>query len=135
MGDDDSEGNPLEDDLPETVEILVLSQIRANLLRMIQNWEDSGQGDCGFQRQNVDVDEERSVSSTINDSVFGTLANRTQEALDCRENFLNGLPIWYLYFWEQADKFNFLSSCLQRLSDGTSPSDGGMVISDAGLSG
>jgi hypothetical protein len=39
----------------------ILSQIRANLLRMIQNWEDSGQGNCGYQRQCDNEEEQRAL--------------------------------------------------------------------------
>lgn len=125
----------------------VISTIRANLLRTIQNWEDSGQGDCGRRRQesNDEDDELAGGQSVLSDSTptvpqtiyrkaFGSLDSRPQEALDSRENFLNGLPTWYLYFWEQADKFQLLSSCLQRLPEETSPLDGGQVISEPGLS-
>lgn len=102
-----------------------LSSIRSVLLRMIQNWEESGQGDGG-RRRIIDTEElveevtrgeelptEISIHSEIN---WGALEGRTQEALDNRANFLQGQPSWYLYFWELADSFQLLASTVQRLS-------------------
>ena len=81
-----------------------LSTIRVTLLRIIEKWEQSGQGDGGMH-------EERDAST------FGSLEGRSQEALDSRENFLGGSPSWCLYFWEAADMFQLLQATLQRLSD------------------
>ena len=93
-----------------------LSSIRVALLRIIERWEQSGQGNGG---RNEDEDGEPA-------SLFGRLEGRSQEALDNRENFLGGNPSWYLYFWETTDMFQLLDSTLNRFSDSvgaTSASD------------
>ena len=95
-----------------------ISSIRVTLLRIIEKWEQSGQGDGGM----YDESEEPQQSSN-----WGTLEGRAQEALDCRENFLGGAPSWYLYFWEMADKFQLLDSTLQRLRDGVGAPDSNAV--------
>lgn len=83
-----------------------LSSIRVSLLRIIERWEQSGQGDGG---RNDDGEGEPS-------SQWGKLEGRPQEALDNRENFLGGNPSWYLYIWEITDTYQLLDSTLQRLS-------------------
>ena len=85
-----------------------LSTIRVTLLRIIDRWEQSGQGDGG---RVPDDDGELPAG-------WGKLEGRTQEALDNRANFLNGAPSWYLYFWELADKYQLLVSTLQRFKEG-----------------
>lgn len=60
-----------------------ISSIRVTLLRIIEKWEQSGQGDGGT----YDESEEPQLSSS-----WGKLEGRAQEALDCRENFLGGAP-------------------------------------------
>lgn len=85
-----------------------LSGIRVSLLRMIERWEQSGQGDGGRSESNYG---EQSFG-------WGQLEGRSQEALDRRENFLGGNPSWYLYFWEITDMYQLLDSTLQRLSEG-----------------
>ena len=58
------------------------------LKRGIAHWERSGQGDGGYLE---DEDKEEDVEGVEkNIPVFGTLANRTQRALDSREDFLRG---------------------------------------------
>jgi hypothetical protein len=84
-----------------------LSNIRATMLRIIDKWEQSGQGDGG---RVAEPDQERPAG-------WGKLDNRTQEALDNRANFLGDSPSWYLYFWEAADKYQLLGSTLQRLCE------------------
>ena len=83
-----------------------LSNIRATLLRIIDKWEQSGQGDGGRM---ADLEADRPQG-------WGTLEGRTQQALDNRANFLGDAPSLYLYFWEAADKYQLLGSTLQRLN-------------------
>jgi hypothetical protein len=83
-----------------------LSNIRATLLRIIDKWEQSGQGDGG---RLMDMDGDCPVG-------WGTLEGRSQHALDTRANFLGDAPTWYLYFWEAADRYQLLATTLQRLS-------------------
>ena len=118
-----------------------LSALRAKLLGVISRWETSGQGDGGrhneenedndMELQNEGEDEGEddvvvplfvsgisipgSVSATDKDG-WGTLEGRPQCALDSRENFLQGNPSWYLYFWEMADTYQLLDSTMQRLN-------------------
>ena len=84
-----------------------LSTIRVTLLRIIDRWEQSGQGDGGRHAEAV---------SEI-PGAWGSLEGRSQEALDNRANFLGGSPTWYLYFWEMADRYQLLDSTLQRFSE------------------
>jgi hypothetical protein len=83
-----------------------LSSIRATLLRIIDKWEQSGQGDGGRASA---MDDDRPTG-------WGNLEGRSQQALDNRANFLGDAPTWYLYFWEAADKYQLLATTLQRLS-------------------
>ena len=76
---------------------------------MIDQWEQSGQGDGGRAAD--------SSGDDLRPSGWGSLEGRTQEALDSRANFLNGSPSWYLYFWELADEYQLLGSTLQRLKE------------------
>jgi hypothetical protein len=114
-----------------------LSSIRSVLLRMIQNWEESGQGDGGRSRlldteevvdQVTRGEEVPSEISTHSEICWGALEGRTQEALDNRANFLQGQPSWYLYFWELADSFQLLDSTVQRLSNEVGAADGSVTV-------
>jgi hypothetical protein len=114
-----------------------LSSICSVLLRIIQYWEESGQGDGGRRRfvdteEVVDIvsrgGEEAPLEIEIPDGVcWGALDGRTQEALDNRGNFLQGQPSWYLYFWELADSFQLLNSTVQRLSGSVGAADGSVA--------
>ena len=88
-----------------------LTNIRVILLRIIDKWEQSGQGDGGRFPGRDEEEEEDDESPS-----WGKLEGRSQEALDNRANFLGGSPPWYLYFWEMADRYQLLTSTLQRLS-------------------
>ena len=105
------------------------TSIRSDLLRIISNWEMSGQGDGGRENEDAPVDDEdgRSLSVTSPTSIDidemppaaigGNLCNRPPRALDNRAAFLNGRPPYLLYFWEVADTHQLLASSLQRLSN------------------
>lgn len=96
-----------------------LSSMRVTLLRIIEKWEQSGQGDGG----RADETEEEQLFR------WGQLEGRPQEALDTRENFLCGNPSWYLYLWEITDTYQLLDSTLQRLSEGVGASDATSIAS------
>jgi len=98
-------------------------------LRMIQNWEESGQGDGGRRREVNTAEEIPSENSNENEIHWGALEGRTQEALDNRANFLRGQPSWYLYYWEDTDSFQRLDYTVQRLSTDVGASDGSVVSS------
>jgi hypothetical protein len=118
----------------------ILASFRSDLIRIINNWERSGQGDGGIeaesQNDNLLVVEDDSTSSSSssssslqiddNDSTrrnIGVLRQRSARALNNRAAFLNGRPSYLLYFWEIADKYQLLQSTLQRLNNSTGASD------------
>jgi hypothetical protein len=105
-----------------------ISSMRADLSRMIQNWELSGQGDCSIPagQGNDDDDDGLSLPKSVGSDdfpetpvkpAFGNLAGRTPHALNSRQIFLNGLPSYLLILWEMADDHQLLSSTLQRLDN------------------
>ncbi|KAI2489342.1 hypothetical protein MHU86_25255 [Fragilaria crotonensis] len=119
---------------PQKVED-TLASIRSSLLRIIQNWERSGQGEGG-RHAGTDDDEEQDGREESDDpeefiifdtsSVrFGSLSrtSRSECALQNRAAFLCGKPSYLLYFWEVADRHQLLQSALQRLDDDVGASD------------
>jgi hypothetical protein len=105
-----------------------LSSMRADLIRIIQNWEKSGQGDSGVPSSDDDGSTS-SGPSAGNTSTFGQLNNRSAAALDTRANFLNGRPPYLLILWELADSHHLLASTVQRLDNSTSAVDAGSTPS------
>ena len=101
-----------------------IANIRRELLEIIKNWEQSGQGDGGI---GYDSDDDDIVDSPT--AGFGRLSNRPRRALDSRSAFLRNKPPYLLYFWELADEQGLLSSTLQRLDDGVGVSDGASTVS------
>ena len=90
----------------------VISHMRANLNRIISNWEQSGQGDSGHLPDNGEANQ------------HGNLQNRSAAALDSRASFLGaGHPSYLLVLWEIADTHQILQHTLQRLSVGVCASD------------
>ena len=119
---------------PQKVED-TLASIRSSLLRIIQNWERSGQGEGG-RHAGTDDDEEqdgREESDNPEEFIifdtssvrFGSLSrtSRSECALQNRAAFLCGKPSYLLYFWEVADRHQLLQSALQRLDDDVGASD------------
>jgi hypothetical protein len=105
--------------------------MRCKLLTLIKNWEASGQGDGGMDReqdggdddQQEEEDELDSNAAANVDRAFGSLAQRPARALDSRAAFLRGMPPYILYYWEVAESQQLLSSCLQRLSSHANAAD------------
>ena len=100
---------------------------RSDLLRIISNWEMSGQGDGGRENEDATVDDNGSSTSIDIEelppaTMGGNLRNRPPRALDNRAAFLNGRPSYLLYFWEVADTHQLLASSLQRLGDNANAS-------------
>ena len=102
--------------------------MRADLSRMIKNWELSGQGDGTLTNESAlddgstdDDDATEGGTTPVAEASptakpsFGELSNRTAAAMECRGNFLGGKPSYLLIFWELADKYQLLDSTLQRL--------------------
>jgi hypothetical protein len=104
---------------PQKVEDALIS-MRSNLLRIIQNWEKSGQGEGGHDEP--DALEDLVILDTTSER-FGTLSSRSECALQNRAAFLRGKPSYLLYFWELADQHQLLQSTLQRLDDDFAASD------------
>jgi hypothetical protein len=125
------------------------STMRSKLIRIIDNWELSGQGEGGRDREEEEEDDneddESSTTSSIslpsvgdNDSSscrlrrtrrkeFGSLRNRPPRALQSRAAFLRGEPSYVLYFWEIADTHQLLRSSVQRLNEDTGAGDASMA--------
>jgi hypothetical protein len=111
--------------------------MKADLTRMISNWEQSGQGEGGiappppppprrkaFTNQFDDTDDSDNNDDEIPETIaFGRLAGRPVRAMDCRESFLDGRSSYLLIFWEVADQHQLLTVALQRLSDAVSAVD------------
>jgi hypothetical protein len=109
-----------------------LTSMKADLTRMISNWEQSGQGEGGiapppppprrkpFTNQFDTDSEDDEIPET---HAFGRLAGRPVRAMDCRESFLNGRSSYLLIYWEVADQHQLLTVALQRLSDAVSAVD------------
>ena len=100
----------------------ILTTVRSHLLRMIQNWETSGQGEGGHDGDHTDTMEGMEIFRPDEDR-FGSLTGRSEAALQNRESFLRGKPSYLLYFWELADEHQLLQSALQRLCVDVSASD------------
>jgi hypothetical protein len=137
---------------PQEIEDCFTS-MRSDLLRIITRWEQSGQGEGGFDKEeeedaapdhdddnpqaNVNDDESMmlrtsasTISSADNDSPhtnIGSLHARPRRALQSRAAFLNGRPSYLLYFWEVADSHQLLQSSLQRLTSNTGAADASMA--------
>ena len=106
----------------------LLTAWRATLLRIISDWEQSGQGDGGHFAED---DVSKPPARVPGDVEFGCLHDRPAAALGTRANFLNGKrnsmvrrPTYLLYFWELADEKQILCSTFQNLSNNTAASDG-----------
>ena len=81
------------------------STMNVNLVRIVRNWERSGQGDGGIDVEN-DGDE---------DGEFGQLDNRSGGALCTRSGFLGGNQPYLLYLWEMLNKYQLLSTSFTEL--------------------
>ena len=111
---------PLAPATPEKVEDIFAS-MRSHLLRIIQRWEQSGQGEGG-RDNDVDAEEDEEDEASV-DRMIGSLSGRPARALQSRAAFLNGKPSYVLYFWEIANCHQLLQSSLQQLSNSTGASD------------
>ena len=111
---------------PQKVED-ALASIRSNLVRFIQNWERSGQGEGG-RHAGGEEESDDAGDFVIFDTTsvrFGSLSttSRSACALQSQAAFLCGKPSYLLYFWEVADRHQLLQSALQRLDDDVGASD------------
>ena len=112
----------------------IFAFMRSNLLRIIQNWERSGQGEGGMDEttsdaephEDADIDddvEDSGGTSVVGNTVMGGLQGRPARALDSRAAFLYDKPSYLLYFWEIADRHQILQSPLQQLNESIGASD------------
>jgi hypothetical protein len=99
-----------------------MTNMHAMLTRMIDRWEQSGNGDGGM----LDTEE---------NPEFGSLDNRTLEALHNRATFLpGGKNSYLLIFWDLSEGHQLLASSLQRLDKSVGASDTSSVPVVYGLS-
>jgi hypothetical protein len=94
----------------------LMTRFRSMLVRVIKNWEASGQGEGGVPRE-IGGDDTIPVLDT-DDVGFGSLQGRAPHALANRRNFLDGAPPLILYMWELFDKHQLLSTTCQILEGG-----------------
>ena len=92
-----------------------LSTMNVNLVRIVQNWERSGQGDGGIDVEN-DGDE---------DGDFGQLSNCSRGALCTRSGFLGTNQPYLLYLWEMLNKYQLLCTAFTELDKKMSSKNGG----------
>ena len=69
------------------------------------------------------VEDNNDESSSMAAPTFGRLMQRPARVLDSRAAFLNGMPLYILYYWEVVESQPLLSTCLQRLSNHANVSD------------
>ena len=126
-----------------------LASMRAELIRIIDRWERSGQGEGGRDEEQAGDDEQvlhaavstadssqqddASTTSSISLSGddlsrrathnYGRLDSRPARALQSRAAFLNGKPSYLLYYWEVIDAHQLLQSSVQRLNSNTGAGD------------
>jgi hypothetical protein len=93
------------------------SGLMVSLIRVIQNWKKSGQGNGGKDSEDEECDDEIVV--------FGSLQNRSSGALDQRYSFVEYSQMYLLYWWHMLDKYDLLGSSLQRLDDSVAARNGG----------
>ena len=91
-----------------------LSTMNVNLVRIVQNWERSGQGDGGIDVENGDEDGD-----------FGQLSNRSHGALCTRSSFLGTNQPYLLYLWEMLNKYQTLCTAFTELDKKMSSKNGG----------
>ena len=107
---------------PEKIEDIFVA-LRTNLVRIIQNWEKSGQGDGGSNERSQCSDDDDADDEAASGPGIGGLQRRSARALDNRAAFLYGKPSYILYFWELADQHQLLQSSLQQLDRAVDASD------------
>jgi uncharacterized small protein (DUF1192 family) len=100
-----------------------LTEMRTCLIRIIDMWERSGQGDGGHDEEDEE-NEQGASDNRVYD--FGELKNRSTKALDSRSSFLHNRPSYLLYLWEIFDKHDLLKTTVNRLSVDTGAVDGGV---------
>lgn len=89
--------------------------MNVNLVRIVRNWERSGQGDGG-----IDVDNDGDK-----DGDFGQLSNRSRGALCTRSGFLGTNQPYLLYLWEMLNKYQLLCTAFTELDKKMSSKNGG----------
>ena len=97
-----------------------ISTMNVLLLRLIRNWERSGQGDGG-----IDVVNDGDELFDQEESQFGQLTDCSCGALNTRAAFLGTTQPYLLYFWQMLDKYQLLSTSFSELSSKISSKNGG----------
>eukprot|EP00977_Amphora_coffeiformis_P003886 scaffold770_cov76-Amphora_coffeaeformis.AAC.1 len=115
-----------------------LTTIRTQLIRLISDWERSGQGEGGHVSllgediEGIGDDHPSSIPEAVydvSDAEFGALSGRGRPALASRRNFLQGKPSYLLYYWELMDRHQLLASTVQRLDEQYSAPDANSIRS------
>jgi hypothetical protein len=90
-----------------------MQQMQTELMRLITDWEKSGQGDGRL------IETEDCPNQSEDETVqrkFGGLDHQSPGALNDRAAFLrNNKCSYLLILWEEVDKHQLLASTLQRL--------------------
>jgi hypothetical protein len=110
-----------------------LTDMRTKLVRIIKNWERSGQGEGTEQDCELEVDNEEATicnrdPDELSPAQLGHLENRSAYAMHSRQNFLDHpskgkVGSWILYYWEQMERFDLLECTINILSDDVNASD------------
>ena len=109
---------------------LILGVMHTKLVRIISNWERSGQGEGGHHGEegnNIDRSFLPRVPRTQDDPECGVLTDCTDVALSRRQEFLGGAATYNLYFWEIADEHQLLATTIQKFKNGSGAEDGADV--------
>jgi hypothetical protein len=108
----------------------LLTSWRTNLCRIIQKWEQSGQGEGGHHSDSDDDETNENLGEDLPSQVqvqlfpFGGLRDRSVRALQNRSNFLRDrYPSYLLYFWELADEHQILTTTMQQIARQTAAAD------------
>ena len=107
-----------------------LMDMRTKLLRIIKNWERTGQGEGSTCEELVTTPPciQNRDPEQLPTSQLGHLENRSAYAMHSRKNFLD-LPSqgkvgsWILYYWEQMDCFQLLDCTINILSNNVNAPD------------
>jgi hypothetical protein len=102
-----------------------LTDMRTKLVRIIKNWERSGQGEGTQYPANLD-DEEEPIQNRdpehLTAAQLGRLENRSAYAMHSCKNFLDHpthgkVGSWILYYWQQMERFHLLECTINILSN------------------
>ena len=108
------------------------------MTRVITKWEQSGQGDGGFNSDDddeggiqgnneVNAEEEctqKKAAGGAPSFPLGSFKNRSNGAMQNRSSFVNARQSYVLYLWHMLETHGLLGSSLQLIGDGVASSNG-----------